>query len=163
MSFYHLPHPWNPGFAIPKYVMAEPMERGTFTTRQLPRRTISTLPPDYLARPANTLSKNKHGSNGSLTKNKHGAVGSLTGSSLGSSDWDHFGKPLGHGVLEEYPMPTPAHELYPGTTSNATPSVITTRPQPKPVIKPQPKKPISSGPSMTTIAAIAAGAYLLLR
>lgn len=52
MSFYHLPNPWNPGYAIPKYVLAEPLGRGTFTTKWLPRGTISALPPDFLAKPA---------------------------------------------------------------------------------------------------------------
>lgn len=51
MSFYHLPHPWNPGYAIPRYVMAEPPERGTFTTQWLPRGTIPGLIPDYFANP----------------------------------------------------------------------------------------------------------------
>ena len=55
MSFYHLPHPYNPGYAIPKYVLAEPPERGTFTTRWLPRGTISSLVPDYLAKPGAKL------------------------------------------------------------------------------------------------------------
>ncbi|MBT8452995.1 MAG: hypothetical protein KJO40_13585 [Deltaproteobacteria bacterium] len=51
MSFYHLPHPWNPGYALPKYIQAEPPGRGTFTTKWLPRGTISQLIPDYLAKP----------------------------------------------------------------------------------------------------------------
>lgn len=52
MSFYKLPPPWNPGYVIPDYVQAEPPERGTFTTRWLPRGTIPALIPDYLAVPA---------------------------------------------------------------------------------------------------------------
>ena len=51
MSFYHLPNPWDPGYAVPEYVMAEPPERGTFTTKWLPRGTISTVVPDFLVRP----------------------------------------------------------------------------------------------------------------
>ena len=51
MSFYQLPNPWNPGYVIPDYVMAEPPERGTFTTQWLPRGTIPQLIPDFLARP----------------------------------------------------------------------------------------------------------------
>ena len=51
MSFYHQPHPWNPGYAIPKYVLAEPPGRGTFTTKWLPRGTISDVVPDFLAEP----------------------------------------------------------------------------------------------------------------
>lgn len=52
MSFYHLPHPWNPGYALPEYIQAEPPGRGTFTTKWLPRGTVSQLIPDYLAKPA---------------------------------------------------------------------------------------------------------------
>jgi hypothetical protein len=55
MSFYHLPHPWDPGYAIPEYVKAEPPERGTFTTKWLPRGTISAVVPDYLAQPGPKL------------------------------------------------------------------------------------------------------------
>lgn len=55
MPFYHLPHPWNPGYAIPKYVLAEPPERGTFTTQWLPRGTISQIVPDYLAKPGRKI------------------------------------------------------------------------------------------------------------
>jgi len=55
MSFYHLPNPWNPGYAIPDYVMAEPPERGTFTTKWLPRGTISQVVPDFLAKPGKRL------------------------------------------------------------------------------------------------------------
>jgi hypothetical protein len=51
MSFYHLPHPYNPHYAIPDYVMAEPPGRGTITTKWLPRGTISQMVPDYLAKP----------------------------------------------------------------------------------------------------------------
>lgn len=51
MPFYHLPNPWNPHYAIPEYVLAEPPGRGTFTTRWLPRRTISSLSPDFIAKP----------------------------------------------------------------------------------------------------------------
>jgi hypothetical protein len=55
MSFYHLPHPWDPGYAIPEYVKAEPPERGTFTTKWLPRGTISAVVPDFLAQPGPKL------------------------------------------------------------------------------------------------------------
>lgn len=43
-KFYNLPSPWNPGYDVPKYVLAEPVARGTFTTKQLPRKTISSVP-----------------------------------------------------------------------------------------------------------------------
>jgi len=46
MSQYQRPSPWNPGYAVPKYVLAEPQGRGTFTTKQEPRGTIGTLPPN---------------------------------------------------------------------------------------------------------------------
>lgn len=46
--FYRLPHPWNPGYAIPDYIMAEPMGRGVHRTKYLPRRTIDTGVPQYL-------------------------------------------------------------------------------------------------------------------
>jgi hypothetical protein len=51
MPFYHQPHPWRPGYAIPKYVLAEPPGRGTFTTQWLPRRTISNVMPKFAAVP----------------------------------------------------------------------------------------------------------------
>jgi hypothetical protein len=44
MAQYQAPHPWNAGFAVPRYILAEPQGRGTFTTKQLPRRTISQFP-----------------------------------------------------------------------------------------------------------------------
>lgn len=37
---YRRPHPWDGGYAIPDYVMAEPPLRGTFTGRGIDRRTI---------------------------------------------------------------------------------------------------------------------------
>ena len=46
--FYRLPHPWNPGYAIPDYIMAEPPGRGVHRTKYLPRRTIDTTVPMYL-------------------------------------------------------------------------------------------------------------------
>lgn len=46
MSQFQYKNPWDPGYAIPKYVLAEPQGRGTFTTRQLPRGTISQVPKD---------------------------------------------------------------------------------------------------------------------
>lgn len=55
MSFYHLPNPWDPHYAIPDYVMAEPPGRGTFTTQWMPRGTIPELVPDFLAKPGQKL------------------------------------------------------------------------------------------------------------
>lgn len=49
MSFYRIATPWNPGYAIPKYVAAEPPGRGTFTTEWTPRGTIQQLIPDSLS------------------------------------------------------------------------------------------------------------------
>jgi hypothetical protein len=77
MSFYHLPHPWDPGFVIPEYVMAEPPERGTFTTQWLPRGTISELVPDYFAKPGKQLLGRTDAELGSLGGN------TLRGSTLG--------------------------------------------------------------------------------
>jgi hypothetical protein len=51
MAFFQIPNPWNPGYALPDYVLAEPPGRGTFTTAMLPRRTVDVLPPDYLSQP----------------------------------------------------------------------------------------------------------------
>lgn len=80
MPFYHLPHPWNPGYAIPDYVLAEPPGRGTFTTAWLPRGTISELVPDYLAKPGKKLLGRDNAGLGGL-----GSLGDtvLDGSSLG--------------------------------------------------------------------------------
>ena len=42
MAHFRAHHPWNPGYAIPKSVLAEPPgNRGARITAQLPRRTIS--------------------------------------------------------------------------------------------------------------------------
>lgn len=49
MSFYRLPNPYNPGYAIPNYVMAEPPGRGVYTTKYIRRGTIDTLVPDFLS------------------------------------------------------------------------------------------------------------------
>jgi hypothetical protein len=38
-------HPWNAGYAIPKYIKAEPPGRGTFVTKMINRKTISALNP----------------------------------------------------------------------------------------------------------------------
>ena len=46
--FYRLPHPWDPGFALPDYVRAEPPGRGVFVTAYTPRKTIQSLIPQYL-------------------------------------------------------------------------------------------------------------------
>jgi hypothetical protein len=96
MAFYHLPNPWNPGYAIPEYVMAEPPGRGTFTTKMLPRRTISQLPPDFLAKPVK-----KH----TLSKPEHGRQGTLSGSSLGDAevfDLEPFSGTGGKNPFESY-------------------------------------------------------------
>lgn len=91
MSFYQLPNPWNPGYVIPDYVMAEPPERGTFTTQWLPRGTISELVPDFLARPGKRL----------LGRNDAG-LGSLSGCSISGSSLSHDS--LG-ASSSEYPSP----------------------------------------------------------
>jgi hypothetical protein len=48
MSFYKN-RPWNPGYAVPGYVDAEPFGRGTLTTEQLRRKTYSLPPKDWTA------------------------------------------------------------------------------------------------------------------
>lgn len=45
MAFENKKSPYNPGYAIPKYVLKEPAGRGTFTTRWRPRGSIDVLPP----------------------------------------------------------------------------------------------------------------------
>lgn len=82
MPFYHQPHPWNPGYAIPKYVLAEPPGRGTFTTKWLPRRTISQLVPDYLAKPGRKLLGRDDAALGCASV----GCGVLGGDSLGADD-----------------------------------------------------------------------------
>ncbi len=49
MSFYILPTPWDPRYALPDYVQAEPPGRGTFTTKGPRRGTIQSLIPDPLS------------------------------------------------------------------------------------------------------------------
>lgn len=49
MSFYILPNPYDPRYAIPSYAMAEPPGRGTFTTKGPRRGTIQSLIPDPLS------------------------------------------------------------------------------------------------------------------
>lgn len=43
MPFLKKSHPWNGGYAIPEYVLSEPPEYGTHTTKYTPRGTISTM------------------------------------------------------------------------------------------------------------------------
>ena len=46
--FYRLPHPWDPQYAIPDYIKAEPPGRGVHYTKYMPRKTIQSLIPQYL-------------------------------------------------------------------------------------------------------------------
>jgi hypothetical protein len=55
LPFYNLPPSWNPGYAIPDYVMAEPPERGVFVTQWMPRGTIPELIPEFYAKPGKKL------------------------------------------------------------------------------------------------------------
>lgn len=57
MAQFRRPNPYDPGFALPANVLAEPPGRGTLATVQLPRKTISGAPsgwdggyvlPDYV-------------------------------------------------------------------------------------------------------------------
>lgn len=91
MAQYSRPTPWNPGYAIPDYVMAEPPGRGTFTTKGIERGTISTLLPNILG----------SGDGGSLKSSK--GMGSLGGSSLGNMVGPVQG--LGSSSLGRLPRP----------------------------------------------------------
>jgi hypothetical protein len=44
MAQIRIPHPWNPGYALPKYVKAEPDGRGAFSTRYIKRGTFFDAP-----------------------------------------------------------------------------------------------------------------------
>lgn len=98
MSFYKLPGPWNPGYVIPKYVQAEPPERGTITTQMLPRGTIPQLIPDYLAvkdppvRVTSTLAQ--HSLKGTCFDDHSLAGHTLGNDSLGASEYSL--EPLGN-------------------------------------------------------------------
>lgn len=76
-DFYNFPPSWDPGYEIPDYVMAEPPGRGTFTTKWLPRGTINSLEPSFVADPGKKL----------LGRTDAG-LGSLSGSSLAGSVLD---------------------------------------------------------------------------
>jgi hypothetical protein len=105
MSFYHLPNPWNPNYAIPDYVMAEPPGRGTFTTKWLPRGTIPDLIPDFLAKPGQKI----------LGRGDAG-LGSLGGNTL-------EGNSLAENSL--------ARNCFAGNTLGADDEVATSRPAPR--------------------------------
>ena len=78
MAFFQIPNPWNPGYALPDYVLAEPPGRGTFTTAMIPRRTVDVLPPDYLAQPEVATKGDGVGTRTSVT----GSGTSLSGHTL---------------------------------------------------------------------------------
>lgn len=50
-SAYNLPAAWDPGFAVPAYVEAEGLGRGTFTTAWMPRGSYGPGVVDYLNQP----------------------------------------------------------------------------------------------------------------
>jgi len=81
-KFYNMPPSWNPGYAIPDYVMAEPPGRGTFTTKWLPRGSISTLDPSFVADPGKRLLGRNDAGLGSLGDVTIGAASSLAGHTL---------------------------------------------------------------------------------
>jgi hypothetical protein len=96
MSFYNLPHPWDPGYVIPKSVMSEPPERGVFVTEWMPRGTIPTLVPDYLGKPGEKILGRADADLGSLSGSCLGgsslagstlAGHTLRGHSLGAVEW----------------------------------------------------------------------------
>jgi len=47
MAQFRSPNPYDPHFALPDNVLAEPPGRGTITTAQLPRRTMGFVPKDW--------------------------------------------------------------------------------------------------------------------
>lgn len=47
MAQFRINHPWDPGYALPPHVMAEPPGTGTLTTAQLPRKTFDDPVPGY--------------------------------------------------------------------------------------------------------------------
>jgi hypothetical protein len=83
--------------------MAEPPERGTFTTQWLPRGTIPALVPDFLAKPGKKLLGRKDAGLGSLggcsITGSSLAGSSLAGSSLGG--WGPDGEWISEMDLEE--------------------------------------------------------------
>ncbi len=83
-NFYNLPRPWNPGYVIPKYVMAEPPGRGTFTTAWLPRGTISSITPNFVAKPGVDLLGRENAGLGALGCPSIGGCSSLGDDTLGA-------------------------------------------------------------------------------
>ena len=56
-------HPWNPGYALPAHVLAEPPGRGTIQGKYIPRRTYNPIPEGWTggyALPAYVMAEN-HG------------------------------------------------------------------------------------------------------
>lgn len=47
MAQFRIKNPYDPGYALPDYVMAEPPGTGTITTAQLPRKTFDDPVPGY--------------------------------------------------------------------------------------------------------------------
>src|SRR5262245_28622655 len=47
MAQFRISHPWDPGYALPPHVMAEPPGNGTLTTAMLPRKTFDDPVPGY--------------------------------------------------------------------------------------------------------------------
>jgi len=147
MSFYQLPHPWNPGFVIPEYVMAEPPERGTFTTQWLPRGTISELVPDYLAKPGRKLlGRNDAGLSG---------MGSLGGCTLAGSSL--AGHALRGSSLSGDTLGARAYTLMP--TGDDIEEVPPAKAQE--ILNPGSSKPRSNLKPIAIGAAVIAGAFLL--
>ena len=77
-NFYNLPPSWDPGYVIPKYVMAEPVGRGAFVTQQLPRGTISGVRPDFNRVPTNGGARGQAATNGCLGGCPMGSLGDDT-------------------------------------------------------------------------------------
>ncbi len=82
--FYNLPSAWDPGFVIPRYVMAEPPQRGTMTTQWLPRGTIDAVVPEYTLGAGKKLLGRSDADLGSLGGSCFGGS-SLSGDTLGAT------------------------------------------------------------------------------
>ena len=104
MSFYHLPNPYNPGYALPDYVKAEPPGRGTFTTAWLPRGFISDVVPDFLAQPEGPLAKHTLAKPSLAKPSLKGH--SLSGSSLGGSSLGNSTPDEGAAIFVNYGQST---------------------------------------------------------
>lgn len=133
-KFYNLPPSWNPGYAIPDYVMAEPPERGTFTTQWLPRGTIPTLVPEFYADPGKELLGRRDAGLGSLgggcfdsnslAGSTLGGGSSLAGDSLGAREYELRPNALGGAARAAKRLIASVKHLPPGRRGAAMKSAM---------------------------------------